>query len=82
MSVLEVIGRSAIAFLVLLLLTRLMGRKQISQLTFFNYVTGISIGAVAGDISLDHSVKLSLGIISLATWCGLTIIFDLIDIKS
>ncbi|MBT2738363.1 DUF421 domain-containing protein [Bacillus sp. ISL-7] len=82
MGVFEVIGRAVATFLVLLLLTRLMGRKQISQLTFFNYVTGISIGAVAGTVSLDHSIKLFTGIISLTTWCALTLIFGFIDIKS
>ena len=28
-----------------------MGKKQISQLTFFHYVTGITIGSIAADIA-------------------------------
>ena len=28
-----------------------MGKKQVSQLTFFHYVTGITIGSIAGDIA-------------------------------
>jgi uncharacterized membrane protein YcaP (DUF421 family) len=82
MNIVEVFSRAAAAFFVLLLLTRLMGRKQISQLTFFNYITGISIGAVAGSVSVDSNIKLSTGIGSLITWCGLTLIVGFIDIKS
>ncbi|WP_341465525.1 hypothetical protein [Clostridium uliginosum] len=30
-----------------------MGRKQISQLTYFDYVVGITIGSIASVASLD-----------------------------
>ncbi len=35
--------KSIVAALVLFILARIMGSKQISQLTFFDYVVGISI---------------------------------------
>lgn len=82
MNLLEVVGRAASTFFVLLLLTRLMGRKQISEITFFNYITGISMGAIAGTISLDPSTKILSGMTSLITWCALTLILGFIDIKS
>lgn len=49
----EMILRATGSFFVFLLLTRLMGRKQLSQLTFFNYVTGISLGSIAADIASE-----------------------------
>jgi uncharacterized membrane protein YcaP (DUF421 family) len=82
MNMVEVFSRTVGAFLVLFLLTRLMGRKQISQLTFFNYITGISIGAIAGSLSVDSSLKISSGMVSLLTWVGLTLIVGFIDMKS
>ena len=72
-GMLFIIFRSALAFFVLLLLTRLMGKKHISQLTFFDYVTGISIGSIAAAISIEHYIKLVEGIVSLLIWSGLTI---------
>jgi uncharacterized membrane protein YcaP (DUF421 family) len=33
--------RSIIAFMLLLFLTRIMGEKQLSQLTFIDYVVGV-----------------------------------------
>jgi hypothetical protein len=45
--VLVVVIRSIIAFIVLLFLVRLLGKQQVSQLTFFDYVVGITIGSIA-----------------------------------
>ncbi|WP_018247406.1 YetF domain-containing protein [Orenia marismortui] len=45
---LEAIWRSVVVFLLLAVLTRLIGRKLLSQITFFEFVTGVTIGTVAG----------------------------------
>ena len=45
---LEVLWKSLIVFLMLLVLTRLIGRKLLSQLNFFEYVIGIIIGTITG----------------------------------
>jgi len=60
--------RSFISFIVLLALTRIMGKKQLSQLTFFDYVVGITIGSIASSMSVDQNIKISNGIISLLIW--------------
>ncbi|MBC5638686.1 DUF421 domain-containing protein [Ornithinibacillus sp. BX22] len=60
--------RSIAAFLVLFLMTRIMGKKQISQLTFFDYCVGITIGSIAATMSVDQNVKALNGIISLLIW--------------
>ncbi|WP_235846885.1 DUF421 domain-containing protein [Neobacillus soli] len=82
MNLIEVFCRAVGAFFVLFLLTRIMGRKQISQLTFFNYITGISIGTIAGSLTVDPSLKVSAGIVSLLTWSGLTLLVAFLDLKS
>ena len=46
----EMIIRVTISFIVLLILARLLGKEQVSQLTFFHYITGITIGSIAGEI--------------------------------
>ncbi len=79
---LEIAWRSALSFFILLFLTRLLGKKQISQLTFFNYITGITIGSLTAIISLDKTVPFINGVTSLAVWGGLTIIAGYITLKS
>ncbi|SIT69304.1 YetF domain-containing protein [Edaphobacillus lindanitolerans] len=77
----EMVLRSAVTFAVLLLLTRLLGKKQMSQLTFFNYVTGITIGSIAGNIAGESETPFFDGLISLVTWTLLTVVLSLISLK-
>jgi len=49
-SYLQIASETVITFFVLLALTRLLGKKQLSHLTFFNYVTGITIGSMAANM--------------------------------
>lgn len=49
--------RSVIGFFSLLIFTRVIGKEQISQLTFFDYVLGITIGSIASDLTTDLSSR-------------------------
>lgn len=44
---------------VMFLLTKLMGAKQVSQMTMFDYVTGITVGSIAAELAteLEEPVK-------------------------
>jgi uncharacterized membrane protein YcaP (DUF421 family) len=74
--------RSIIAFILLLFLTRIMGKKQLSQLTFFDYVVGITIGSIAASMSVDKNIQISNGVVSLAIWGVFPIILGLLGMKS
>lgn len=58
--------RALISLVVLLVLARIMGKKQLSQLTFFNYIVGITIGSIAADIASE--TKHFNGLISLVVF--------------
>jgi len=82
LSVAELILRLAIAFVTLLALTRLMGRKEISQLTFFNFVSAISIGTIGASLAIDPALSIRNGLIALGGWSAFTIFLGFLDIKS
>ena len=44
---------SVVSIVVLFLLTKLMGSKQVSQMTAFDYIVGITIGSVAAELATD-----------------------------
>lgn len=82
LNVVEILLRTTFSFIVLLLMARLMGRKQLSQLTFFNYITGITLGSIAAEIaSKTHTVFLN-GLTSIIWWSLLTILISYIGMKS
>ena len=60
-----VIGRTLLVLVILFFLTKLMGKKQVSQMNIYDYLIGITIGSVAADISLDIEKDLAAGIVCL-----------------
>ena len=48
-----------VSIVVLFLLTKLMGVRQVSQMTMFDYVEGITIGSVAAELATDLDAPLN-----------------------
>lgn len=78
----EVAGRAILSFIVLFSLARILGKKQISQLTFFDYVVGIVIGDMASQVAIDTSMKIVNGLIGLVVYTLLSLILAYGAIKS
>ena len=53
MDFFNVIIRSILSLIVLFFMTKLLGKKQVSQLSLFDYVVGISIGNFASEMSIN-----------------------------
>lgn len=79
---LQIAIETMITFFVLLALTRFLGKKQLSQLTFFNYVTGITIGSIAANMIVLSTKDYLKDLLSLVIWCLLTILIGFISLKS
>lgn len=52
-EVLDVIFRGCISLITLFLVTKMIGKKQVSQLSVFDYVIGISIGNFAAEMTIN-----------------------------
>lgn len=74
--------RTLLAVVVIFIITKLIGKRQISQLSFFEYVTGITIGSITAYISLDLESKWYLGIVALVVWAGVSIGLEYATLKS
>lgn len=77
-----IILKTTLAFILLLLLARLLGKKQMSQMTFFNYVTGITIGSLAANIISTDDKTIWDEVVGLIWWCILTALLAYITLKS
>lgn len=81
-SWMEVALRTLFAVAVLFLLTKLLGKRQISQLSLFEYITGITIGSLAAYVSLDLDAEWYLGLVSLAVWVLVSFGAEYLQLKS
>ena len=81
-KILNISMRSTLIVVVLLILTRLLGKKQMSQLTYFNYITGVTMGSVAGDFISEVNMPVVDALASLIAICILTELNSFIALKS
>lgn len=78
---LVVLVRAVIAFFTLLIFTKILGKQQISQLTFFDYILGITIGSIAASLTTDLSSRAWPHWIGLLSWAALGYLMDYITMK-
>ena len=64
-DLLLVLFRTVLVLVILFILTRIMGKKQVSQMNIYDYIIGITMGSIAADISLDIEKSIVAGILSL-----------------
>jgi uncharacterized membrane protein YcaP (DUF421 family) len=62
--------------------TRLIGKRQVVQLSLFEYITGITIGNLAAYISLELKEAWYLGLISLIVWVAVILGISVLQLKS
>ena len=74
--------RTILVLIILFFITKMMGKKQISELNFFDYVVGITIGSIAADISLDIEKNMIAGIAALYIYGFISYIISFVSIKS
>lgn len=79
--VFETVIRTFAGFAVLLLLTRLSGKKQLSQMTIFTYITGIALGNIAGDMVIHKDVEIIDGVVGMTLWSILIFIVEFLSLK-
>lgn len=81
-SIIYVFLKALLGFIILFLITRVVGKKQLGQLTYLTYITGISIGNMAASMVVHRNVKLMDGVIGLISWTVFIFSFEFISLKS
>ncbi len=74
--------RATATYVILFFLTRLMGKREISQLTFFDYIVGITIGSMSAILSLETQQSFWNILIAVVLWALFQIIISYADLKS
>ena len=81
-EIINVILRTILVLIVLFILTKIMGKKQVSQMNIYDYLIGITIGSIAADISLDLEHNIIAGICSLSIYALSSLLVTYITLKN
>ncbi|KNY25637.1 YetF domain-containing protein [Pseudobacteroides cellulosolvens] len=81
-TIISSILRATIAYLLLLIIARFMGRKSLSQMTFFDFAIIITLGSVTANLAMGPESTPTTAATTLITLGGLAIITGYLHIKS
>ncbi|KNE20002.1 DUF421 domain-containing protein [Virgibacillus pantothenticus] len=78
----EVIIRSFSLLIILFFMTKWLGKKQISQLNIFEYITGIVLGGIVAIHTIDPDSNFIYAILSMFIWFIIPFAVEYISLKS
>jgi uncharacterized membrane protein YcaP (DUF421 family) len=81
-SWIDIIIRSFIFLTLLFFMTKILGKKQISELSFFEYVSGITIGSIAGEAITGLEKNMFQGMVAIIIFSLATLFADVLALKS
>ena len=70
------------SFVILMILTRLLGKQQVSQLTFYEYLNGITFGSIAANMATDDLGNVPEHTVGLVTYGLLTLLVSWFALKN
>ena len=82
MGYLLILGKGITSIIVLFILSKVMGRKQVSQLNVFDYIIGISIGSIAAEMTLNNEVDFFEGVFAISIYAIFAYLITLLTNKS
>ncbi len=80
MDIIKIILTSLLSVAALFIITKIMGHKQVAQLDFFDYVSGITIGSIGAELAtnLEEPWK---PLIALGIYGGVSVMLSLLTHK-
>ncbi|MCG7345822.1 DUF421 domain-containing protein [Sporosarcina sp. ACRSL] len=77
-----IILRSIASFSLLLIGARILGKQTISQMTLFDFVAAISLGAIAANLAFNIKIKFHHAVIALAIYVAVIYLLAFISLKN
>ena len=80
MDIIKVILTALLSVAALFIITKFMGHKQVAQLDFFDYVSGITIGSIGAELATELEAP-EKPLVALCVWGGASLVLNLIAHK-
>ncbi|MCS3600247.1 uncharacterized membrane protein YcaP (DUF421 family) [Bacillus sp. JUb91] len=77
-----VILRSVFILIVLFTITKCLGKRQISHLSLFEYIAGMTIGSIAAQVSTGLDQKFFHGVFAILTFASLPFFVGILSLKN
>ena len=82
MDYITILSQTLLSFIVLFILARLSGYRQISQMSMFDYINGITIGSIAAEMATGLDMHWSYPLIAMVGYGLLTLFVSCLSARS
>lgn len=82
MDLLHVSFRALLSLVTLFLVAKVIGKKQVSQLSLFDYVIGISIGNFAAEMTINLDSDIMFGTLAVLIYGFVAYLINILTMKS
>lgn len=82
MEILKIASLSLGSLIILFILTKLMGNREISQLSMFDYIVSITIGSIAAEMSTALEDDFIEPLVAMVIYAVISIVISIISNKS
>nr|WP_090887818.1 DUF421 domain-containing protein [Evansella caseinilytica] len=77
----DVMIKVSLGFVILLLVTKLLGKTQINQLTPFHFISSLVLGEIIGNGIYEDKVTMVYISAAITLWVGLSLLVQLLPLK-
>lgn len=81
MEILKIIGLSIGSIIILFILTKIMGQREMSQLSIFDYFITITIGSIAAEMSTSLENNFIQPVVAMIVYAVITLIVSFLNTK-
>jgi uncharacterized membrane protein YcaP (DUF421 family) len=82
MKVEKVILQAVLSYIILFILSKILGKKQIAQLEFSDYVIGISIGSIAAAMAVEPEIPAYHFVIAMGLFAAIDLLITKVSRKA
>jgi len=82
MEYFNIFYQSLFSIIALLVLTKLLGYRQVSQFSMFDYINGITIGSIAAEMAVDLEGNFLKPLLAMVVYAAFVILLSKISQKS
>lgn len=81
-DLLQIVILSAASIVTLFILTKLIGYRQMSQMSMFDYINGITIGSIAAEMATALDKNSLHGIVAMTVYALFAVLLSFLSMKS
>lgn len=81
-TILQVVLMSLLSIVVLFVLTKIMGARQISEMSMFDYINGITIGSIAAEMAISTNDGWGKKVIAMVVYGVVAVLLSYLGDKS